>query len=155
MHLTQFLLAGVVAATSAHAGFVAKDMYMQNVALGQLARLSDYRVAHADTLSEAQGSALDLMADVVKNFATDKVDAAKSACVAAFGEDECSQISGTTSGLALRNAEARAVPDCTCATLDDTCNGKKKCVLRKNNNCGYASYSCGFLWIYPCDGRCH
>lgn len=126
---TQFILAAALAAVATQASVVDKGAYMKDIAPQQLQRLHDYRAENAASLTEAQGEALDLMEKVVTNFATDVLDAAESACAAAFGRDECmTTLSGFERAEPLR---PRGLA-CQCATLSPYCT----CTLRAQH-CEY------------------
>jgi len=140
---TQLFVAASLAVTGTHAALVDKDTYMKLAAPKQLDRLQSYRADKGDALTEAQGKALDLMEDVVKNYATSKLAAAEAACTAAFGKDEClkeiSAVERAVDEVSSRDVLNKRV-NCGCATLSDFCSGT--CRLRANG-CGYAS--CKFL----------
>src|SRR3569833_2893334 len=130
MHLsafTHFLVAVFLAATLSSAKLVAKELYTKNIAFGQLAHINDYRTKHAGTLTAAQSAALDLIEDFVAHYSTGNLAAVESACVAAFGKEECYATitanhlrTGSSPGTA-RSLDARADNWCACATLSDYC----------------------------------
>lgn len=131
--ITYLLVTALAAALPAHAKtFVTRDFYLKNIAFPQLARISEFRanLTSAGTLTPAQADALNLVQDVVANFATDKLDAAERACVAAFSREVCYGIitannlrgGGSGGGGGAVGARAAAADNwCACATLSDYC----------------------------------
>lgn len=116
--------------TGIQAGSLDKDGYIKKAAPVQLARISEYR-ANAPALTPEQVAALDRMERVVQSFDTTGWEDAKSACIAAFGRDECYRNITAKLGPELVAREAT----CKCASLDSYCS--KKCDDKKK--CGYAS----------------
>jgi len=113
---------------------VTRDLYLENIAFPQLAHIAEFRanLTAAGTLTPAQDQALNLITDVVAQFATDKLDAAEQACIAAFSKEICYGII-TANGLRGQHGSgggagavaARADNWCGCATLSDYCKGSK------------------------------
>ncbi|KAK4214885.1 hypothetical protein QBC37DRAFT_372483 [Rhypophila decipiens] len=156
-----FTAIAIVSCNTVHAAtvkYVDKDIYTKGLALGMLQRISTFRAAH-EPLNDAQAAALNLLQHVVTTFDVNSVQDAEDACVAAFGRDECRYFSAqpvsavTSRGSDSSDLTARAA-DCKCATLNNWCDSTRKCISHRTNGCNYASYGCGTVWIYPCDGRC-
>ncbi|KAM7188759.1 hypothetical protein V8F33_010422 [Rhypophila sp. PSN 637] len=153
-------LAGILSTTTIIPGvdatsvkrYIDKDIYTKQIALGALERISTFRASHGK-LTEAQSDALELLQHVVTSYDVSLVQDAEDACIAAFGREECRYFGTQHPAAASSDVAARAL-DCKCSTINSWCDKGVTCVSHRKNNCNYASYGCGTVWIYPCDGRC-
>lgn len=93
----QLLVQSILAIALATPGTVAanvldKATYSEHMAPAELQRIANYRQTHANTLNDAQNRVLDDAERIVTNFDFGQLPSLQTACNAAFGETECSNI---------------------------------------------------------------
>ncbi len=170
-----FRFVATVLAVGASAELHERDVYVRHIAPGQLKRLDHYRAENARSLTAEQVDVLERVKRIVSDHATHDVVAAREACKAAFGHQECRNVlSGRSESAANKGLLGRRAPDCECADQDPYCDDPHICKY-KLSNCNFQSKSyfnrpllpkvkgqpdtripegCGLGGLYVCNGLC-
>ncbi|OAQ77971.1 hypothetical protein VFPFJ_10338 [Purpureocillium lilacinum] len=147
-----FRFVATVLAVGASAELHERDVYVRHIAPGQLKRLDHYRAENARSLTAEQVDVLERVKRIVSDHATHDVVAAREACNAAFGHQECRNVLSGRSESANKGLLGRRAPDCECADQDPYCDDPHICKY-KLSNCNFQK-GCGLGGLYVCNGLC-
>lgn len=141
------------------------EYYVENVAPGQLARLSDYR-HQASNLTTDQALVLDEAERIVKVMDVPAIPQLEYDCIVAFGHDECMVVlkgqpvvpGATSMGSVSRGSGFGLSPrqeyPCLCRLDDDNCDHFNGYWCKFIDRQCYYAQRCGSLGTKICDGQC-
>jgi hypothetical protein len=144
--------AGFAFASSA---FVAKDLYLTEIAPAQLQRLSEFTNLHKATLTAPQAAFLSKAAVAVTTYDTASADQLRAEAESLFTVEEVRYIgTGKVATRTARRGDAglQARASCTCSSADSWCTNNTACKAGQNG-CSQIG-GCGWLGLYTCDGLC-